>query len=131
MNRTIKFRVYNKNSRKWGHPAPEFILGIDGCCIYLEDSDGGYAIQQSTGLKDKNGREIFEGDIVKHSNEDPTVYKLPAEVSIGEYSTHCGEFKHFGVRAKRLDISTYFGLFEDCEKFEVIGNIFDNPELLK
>ena len=142
MNRTIKFRVWNKARNKWEH-GPHENPSLDGVnlfgeCILLGgfvnvpmNELGSLVALQYTGLKDKNGREIFEGDIVKHSNEDPTVYKLPAEVSIGEYSTHCGEFKHFGVRAKRLDISTYFGLFEDCEKFEVVGNVFENPELLK
>ena len=76
-------------------------------------------IMQSTGLHDKNGKEIFEGDIVKMAKDvysDPTYYEI---------------VRHRG-RAYRLESNQH-----GCELWlrhtncEVIGNIYENPELLE
>lgn len=75
-------------------------------------------IMQSTGLHDKNGKEIFEGDIVKMAKDvysDPTYYEI---------------VRHRGG-AYRLESNQH-----GCELWlrhtncEVIGNIYENPELL-
>ena len=76
-------------------------------------------LMQSTGLKDKNGKEIFEGDIVKMSKDvysEPTYYEI---------------VRHRGG-AYRLESKQH-----GCELWlrhtncEVIGNIYENPELLE
>lgn len=73
---------------------------------------------QYTGLTDKNGRKIFEGDIVKD-----TFLHTIGKVFYWEYE---GRFAFDDVND---DAQFYMGeMWEDCE---VIGNIFDNPNLLK
>ena len=78
-----------------------------------------YELMQYTGLKDKNGKEIYEGDIVNCG--------VP-ELSNDEPAEHI----HHGIIGFRdgsylvNDFSTWFA----CE-YEIAGNIYENPELLK
>lgn len=84
-----------------------------------------FILMQSTGLFDKNGKEIFEGDIVK--------YKVGCNTYTEEVA-YDKNFGGFGVRDANADIIFTFGeVFEDIDKsfLEVIGNIYDNPELLE
>ena len=76
-------------------------------------------IMQSTGLKDKNGKEIFEGDIVKMSKDvsvDTTYYEVVRRRG-GAYSL---ESKQHGC--------DLWIRHTDCE---IIGNVYENPELLE
>lgn len=115
--REIKFRAWNYNKKK---------MVIDGLTMdysneygfdNLYDKEGNqieeYRIMQYTGLKDKNGKEIYEGDIVlwTNKNHDRT---LKTEV----------EFRGGTFFIGPLETT------EDDEP-EVIGNIYENPELLK
>lgn len=88
-------------------------------------------IGQFTGLTDKNGKKIFEGDIVKaiqtEYNEDkekePIVFEFIGEMI---FEDGC-----FGLRAKHI-VDFYAPMWEEDDvKLEVIGNIYDNPELLE
>lgn len=93
-------------------------------------------IGEYTGLKDKNGKRIFEGDIVKN---EWCFIKGNSIVRFGEYKSldssndyQCGHLgfylehiSDFNKRTVRKDIM-YF-----ANKCEIIGNVFDNPELLK
>ena len=83
-------------------------------------------VGQYTGLTDKNGTRIFEGDIVRHHNGDPDAAVEKGKVywderSCGWRRTSNGAFHH-GV------VDTY-KMSHECV-YEVIGNIHDNPELL-
>ena len=83
-----------------------------------------FILMQSTGLKDKNGKEIFEGDVVKYEVGRNTVTE---EVAYDK------NFAGFGVRDADTDIIfTFLQLADvvDLSSFEVIGNIYQNPELL-
>lgn len=86
--------------------------------IELHPRDKNIILMQSTGLLDKNGQEIFEGDIIKMAKDvysDPTYYEV---------------IRHRGG-AYRLESNQH-----GCELWlrhtncEVIGNIYENPELL-
>lgn len=80
-------------------------------------------VGQYTGLKDKNGMRIFEGDICRNKRTNEIV-------SVCWHGTMAGY-----VWSKRRDDGSYlsdFGeLFRAYDKYEIIGNIHDNPELLK
>jgi uncharacterized phage protein (TIGR01671 family) len=80
---------------------------------------------QYTGLKDKNGKKIFDGDIIKHYNG----------CDIKEYSVDTGRVFFYPQTMRYLRTSTLFP--DDCHEiydnneYEVIGNIFENPELIE
>lgn len=74
---------------------------------------------QSTGLKDKNGVEIFEGDIVQFFD---SLYTVFYDIKEGCY------------RLKPHDdrwVVDYMCNFSSEESFEVVSNIYENPELLE
>lgn len=95
-------------------------------CREFENGEtyNGAVLMQSTGLKDKNGKEIFEGDIVK--------YKAGCN-TFTEEVVYDKNFAGFGVRDAYADIIfTFWELAEDISlsSLEVVGNIYENPELL-
>ena len=84
-----------------------------------------FILMQSTGLKDKNGKEIFEGDVVK--------YKVGCN-TFTEEVVYDKNFAGFGVKdAIAVIIFTFGELAEDIDlnSLEVVGNIYNNPGLLE
>lgn len=96
--------------------------------IYCYDFDD-IELMQSTGLKDKNGKEIFEGDIVR------TTRFLGRADEIGGFYEYDKEF--IGI-VKQLEGSWVIDtgsdavcLWTEIEENEIIGSIYENPELLE
>lgn len=87
-----------------------------------------YTICQYTGLTDKNGNKIWENDVCYYDDMDVCV------VRFGEYDNNTGH-KHVGFytawRKYKYMFRSDIGFWVKERELEVIGNIFDNPELLE
>lgn len=83
---------------------------------------------QFTGLSDKNGIKIFEGDIVKVDDDYDTFGKMAGEIR--EVWFKDGGFRLKPKYASSIDRGDRGYWLEDGADYEVIGNVFDNPELL-
>ena len=98
----------------------QMISDVEGFYPYYE-----FELMQSTGLRDKNGKEIFEGDIVKYKSKKGTFTDI---------ATYSKFYAFFGLKDDTGDLICSFDwLLENVGKdgFEVIGNIYENPELLE
>lgn len=84
--------------------------------------------QQCTDLKDKNGKLIYEGDIVKMPYIEPILNWMPSD-----NNTELAKIEEFKgcFTILYLDFSSRTYLYEWNEKIEVIGNIYENKELLE
>ena len=126
--REIRFRAWDKSEKKM-IDSSEFIVW-DLLCDFHESNfkDDGYVFMQSTGLKDKNGVEIFEGDVVeyKYITRCDETESGKRTVEYDEYQ--CG-FSPFCYQTD-VDDCWYNYLIKN-ESIEVIGNIHENPELLE
>ena len=123
MNRTIKYRVWDHILSEW-IKSDQLVLRPNGSITdgsILIDSK---YIQFNTSLKDKNNKEIYEGDIVKFSR------LFEKERKIKELKS----FVRFDEGKFGFDLIGFNGMFYDLSyecSIEVIGNIFEHTELLK
>ena len=130
--REIKFRVWSKSKKiigyidlqSWGEDGMS-INGEDGYYkfdLMLEDLE----IMQYTGLKDKNGKEIYEGDILKLDGSDKkkdrevVTFEIDNSNNTAGFSPFCNQIPD---ACDLYSVWTY-------DSIEVIGNIYENPELL-
>ncbi|MEC3942746.1 YopX family protein [Enterococcus mundtii] len=129
-----KFRAWDREKDRMIYPSTTgvcFELNDDGISVLDIDvdypNDYGFPkiasiLMQSTGLEDKNGVEIFEGDIIKNSN------------GLTGYVTYLQQEAGFVVVLKKSDYRLGHRntgeSYAEATNHEVIGNIYENPELL-
>lgn len=105
------------------------LLPLEDCCVSIEYDTLG----QFTGLTDKNGKKIIEGDIVKAITLDTNTEQL-AVVGFGKFVDENNDDEYLGFYIEFDGFKTTITQLEMKEikdRFEVIGNIHDNPKLLK
>jgi len=133
--KNIKFRVWCKKLKELKY----FTIKDIGLARYLEYVDVHYVwskdsintiplndknpISLCTGLKDINGKEIYEGDIVKNDYNNP-------DCKVGKVIFD-KQFASFGFKFRKLKRTVMMSGYETEGRYEVIGNIFENKKLLK
>ena len=114
MNDRLKFRAWDKKIKKF--------IDISGLKISnFSDYPRQFIVEQSTGLKDKNGKPIFEGDILQRMVQPYNQMGYKENYEVKELGYYLPQGETYGIFCVNL-----WGT--DCE---VIGNIHENPELLE
>nr|DAW49586.1 MAG TPA: YopX protein [Caudoviricetes sp.] len=130
----LKFRAWNKKLKLLGDVSyidfnSKKIIYHNGFVNYYVNFED-VEIMQSTGLKDKNGKEIFEGDIINCGY----LFNGSPFDELDEYEEEKGVVKFvncgFNIKFKN-DTNLFIDIMESCEDIEVIGNIYENKELLR
>lgn len=129
----LRFRAWDKHSQKM-FANDELLIWNNN--VYANDSKKltcnnlkGWSIDdeylmQSTGLRDKNGKEIFEGDILACKTDDEVI-----NLNIfwdEEYALFMFESKKYNEQEPLAEL-----VEDNIYPFEIIGNIYENPELLE
>lgn len=126
MNRPIKFRAWDKHDKRFIRQA-EYAVALNGDVINFDSSGYDFIesieLMQYTGLKDKNGVEIYEGDIVEYKAYN-TWHKDAVRFTDGKFHGNLSGFKEDLQSNYDLGLIVTLG----CE---VIGNIYENPDLLE
>ena len=144
MKREIKFRAWDKENECYLYDIQRAYDMLSGCvkyddgedAVYDEECFAGffdneqYIIEQFTGLHDKNGREIYESDILKVTGEDGESYVATVKW-FGDEGYPA--FDLAGIPASwSYDANALATIFQSgVETCEVIGNIFEDKQLLE
>lgn len=126
-----KYRAYDSGSLCRMYRPEEVWVCDGGVWVVDEDSWNGELIlnndldlMQSTGLKDKNGKEIFDGDILKVTN-------LQSWLEVVSFNEDKAMFVSKETKRKVEETPLYDLFNTDIFEVEVIGNVYENPELLE
>jgi len=170
--REIKFRAWDKENKCMKvvselnfiyEKSQRMDWGMQGALndVWLNSEDTSYVpvdtvLLQYTGLKDKNGKEIYEGDIIAESTLDKIIWDDSGMIIDRPYGKvywckngyevkllHAGKVKILEDAKEFLKkntdetgctevyMTTYDGVFQWPKDIEIIGNIYENPELIK
>ena len=141
MNRKIKFKVWDKENKKMIYNPEVKNLDLSFTKINLVFRDNEWEYLQFTGLKDEDGKEIYEGDIVRMYLGDGTIIE-DGVIKFGlkqafyiKYFGDSGQYcymqeKGSGSFSDNLENLNIYNEI-DCDDLKIIGNKYENPELLK
>lgn len=118
MNNRFKFRVWNKSLEKYVNNiniSPFGLLGFIGSVFCFIDNN--YVVEQCTGLKDKNGNLIYEGDILQNPNKDQYIVEWSVD---GYWHIRQIDDEKFGCAL--ASIKTLY------DGWEIIGNIHEQAK---
>lgn len=125
-----KFRAWDKKTKKYFHVSELWNSGTNPECFNFDGWTDNYGnkgrlkdivIEQFTGMKDANGKKIYEGDIVKSSYK----YAQP------EISQVIMEYGNSYILGEDLATGNEMLVSDHINEIEVIGNVHTNPELLE
>lgn len=122
----FKFRVWRikENCYNQQEPFPTCCMQENGLLAYFHEERQmlNYIVEQCTGLKDTNGKLIYEGDILKSVFSDEMLYEVI-------WCADCYKLRVF-TKSSRKTLE-YLGLKNTKTSYEVIGNIHENKDLLE
>ena len=123
--RTIKFRAWDESQKYMAIQGTPDLETIQSFFFHF----GNFPLMQFTGLFDKNGVEIYEGDILLDVEFDENNNDISGKFPVVYDSSKCqfaidNSFKKDG--SSLVNFIEYFGV----ENLEIVGNIHDNPEML-
>ena len=133
MNREIKFRGWNDKHNKWLYG---YYADSQGFSIIIDENYEESTLEdvlvnkktigQYTGLKDKNGKEIYEGDILQDEHDSKIMHIVRYDDSICSYTAWC-PLVHDNWEKGNMISKKWINEFGKI----VIGNVTDNPEMVK
>ena len=125
MDREFKFRFWNNNDKTMEHETTVengWGIGMNGC--FRDLTEFGIVIMQYTGIKDRKGNLIFEGDVLENKKYGNKCYVAWGAKDL----SYCG---FVTIRIGEKHILGDLLYFSDKENLEVIGNIHQHPELIQ
>ncbi|NLO90317.1 MAG: hypothetical protein GX088_08375 [Clostridia bacterium] len=142
--RKIEFRAWDRKNEVMVYPKGILFDGriVNFNCGMLESYEG-YELMQYTGLKDKNGTPIYEGDIVTGQSFETSMlnhwktgllkhldYEVEYVPEMYVIKYHEASFKTFNSKGRWVAVLNHH-VSSMVDDLQVIGNIFENPELLE